>query len=319
MTRKQFVLSLGTLAGASCFLGGCSLNPGPPLRVGAIVWPGYEPLFLARALGAFERRPIKLVEYPSTPEAIRAFRNGALEVVALTGDEFLRLAAVEPTARAFLVTDFSHGADALIAHPEVESLQKLAGQRVGVEVNAAGVFVLTRALDSAGMRTSDIQVVPVDNDQHGSAFERKAVQAVVTFEPTRTRILKSGGRILFDSSKIPGEVSDLLVTRTTVLQQRPRLLKDLLTAWFQAREYLLNKTLEAASLIARRENLTPAEFAATLELIRLPSREENLRLLSGANSDLMSGLHKIREVLRQTGQFDSAEPSLELLDGGALA
>src|SRR5688500_16803252 len=93
VTRKQFFsnVAFGSAAFTSAFLSGCVLKPAPPLRVGAIVWPAFECLFLAERIGIFNDQPIKPVEYPSTPEAIRAFRNRAIEVIALTGDEFLRL------------------------------------------------------------------------------------------------------------------------------------------------------------------------------------------------------------------------------------
>ena len=43
---------------------GCTPDPEPILRVGTNVWPGYEPLYLARDLGYLDES-IRLVEYSS--------------------------------------------------------------------------------------------------------------------------------------------------------------------------------------------------------------------------------------------------------------
>jgi len=72
-------------------LAGCGVEPAPPLRIGTNVWPGYEPLYLARELGYLDPRSVHLVEYPSASEVIRAFRNHAIEAAALTFDEVLLL------------------------------------------------------------------------------------------------------------------------------------------------------------------------------------------------------------------------------------
>ena len=54
-----------------------------PIRIGTNVWPGYEPLYLARSLQDWQQDgDIVLVEYPSSTEVIRAFRNRAIESAA---------------------------------------------------------------------------------------------------------------------------------------------------------------------------------------------------------------------------------------------
>ncbi|MGB5468727.1 MAG: nitrate/sulfonate/bicarbonate ABC transporter, partial [Sedimenticolaceae bacterium] len=59
-----------------------------PLRIGTNVWPGYEPLYLAAERENWKSKlDIRMVEYPSATEVIRAFRNRALEGAALTLDE----------------------------------------------------------------------------------------------------------------------------------------------------------------------------------------------------------------------------------------
>ena len=296
---------------------GCSLNPEPPLRVGANIWPGYECLFIARSLGLFQPRPIKLVEYASAPEVVRAFKNRAIEVAALTGDEFLRLAATQPDVCAILMMDISKGADALLARPEHTSLADLRGKKVGVEVNALGGYMLTRALSSAGIRKDEVEVVPVENDQHQKAFADGRVDAVVSFEPHRSRLLKDGARVLFDSSRINGEIVDYLVTRDTILSSRAPALKALLKGWFEARERLLTNGDETARLVASREGVSTSEFLNSLDLIELPSLDKNKQML-GTNGRCMANLSTIHAVMVENGLVTGSLPGGKLFDGGFL-
>ena len=49
MQRRAFLLSLAALAVGSAAVGACT--SGAPMTVGIHPWPGYEPLYLARAFG----------------------------------------------------------------------------------------------------------------------------------------------------------------------------------------------------------------------------------------------------------------------------
>lgn len=282
------------------------------MRAGAIVWPGYECLFLARKLGLLEGEPIKLVEYPNTPEMLRAFRNGALEVAAMSGDEFLREAAEEPGLRAFLVTDISHGADAIVGHPNVNRLEDLRGRRVGVEVNSMGVFMLTRSLAAVGMTARDVEVVAVETDLQLAAFKAREVEAMVCFDPNRTRLLKQGGRVLFDSTRIPGEIVDLLVARESVIRERPDHLRTLVVAWFKAREHLFAKPADSAALIAAREGLSSEELLGAFRLLKIPTLDENRRLL-GPQGGLLKSLESLHGFMSQAGHLAGKTPSASLL------
>ncbi|MDQ6966158.1 MAG: hypothetical protein Q9M23_04455, partial [Mariprofundaceae bacterium] len=70
-------------------LAACTPAPKPDLRIGTNIWPGYEPLYLARSLGLFKDTGISLIEYPSSTETMRALRHGSIEAGALTLDEAL--------------------------------------------------------------------------------------------------------------------------------------------------------------------------------------------------------------------------------------
>lgn len=282
-------------------LAGCAREPNALIRVGTIVWPGYEPFFLGREKEYFKGIPVKLVEYTSNGDVLRAFQNGALEAAALTADEVLRLSETEPNLRAIAILDVSHGADALLVREDIKSLQELKGRSVGVEVNSTGIYLLSRVLEAAGLERQDVRVVFMENERHESAFREGEVDAVVTFEPYRNRLIQVGAVNLFDSSKIPHEIMDVLVVRQQLIQQRPEALRGLLEGWFKAGEYLNQHPLKAAEIMGAREGLSGEQFLKSLALVRIPSREENKRLLDPTNEKVMQVLRKIAKNMVGAG------------------
>ncbi len=124
----------------------CGEAPQTPMRIGTNVWPGYEPLYLARDLTYIDERFVRLVEYSSASQVIRAYRNGAIDAAALTLDEVLLLAQDELEPRVVLVMDVSHGGDVILGQAGLQDMRDLKGKRVGFEDTALGAYVLARAL-----------------------------------------------------------------------------------------------------------------------------------------------------------------------------
>jgi NitT/TauT family transport system substrate-binding protein len=257
----------------------CSQQTHPLLRVGAGVWPGYDPLFLARDLGYYPEQSIEPKDYPSATETTQAFRNGDIEIAALTMDETLLLAETHPDIQAVLVLDYSNGGDVMMARPEISTLQALKGHRVGVESTALGGYVLTRVLEKAGLSLSDIEIVKLGFSEHEQAFKQGVVDAVVTFEPARSNLLNAGARILFDSSKMPGEIVDVLVAHQDLLKTRSSTVEKLVQGWFQALEYRKQHPQDADRRMAVREQITPEQFTESMKLVQILDLPTNLTLL----------------------------------------
>lgn len=263
-------------------LAGCNLEPAKPLHLAANIWPGYEPLYLARSLGYFSDASVRLHEMSNSSDVIRAFRNGAIDVAALTLDEALLLLQDGIDVRIVMVVDISNGADVVMAHPGIKDLKALKGKRVGVEPFAVGAYMLGRALDKGGITLRDIKVVPAALEAHEKAYLSGEVDAVVTFEPVRTKLLVKGAHIIFDSSKIPNEIFDVLVVRSETCSSNAAALRHIEEGWYKALTYLKTNSADACRRMAKRGGVTEVQFQASLNGLIIPDRIESRRLLSGA-------------------------------------
>lgn len=285
---------------------GCTPEPEPPLRIGTNVWPGYEPLYLARDLGYFDATPVRLVEYTSATEVSRAFRNGAIEAAALTLDEALSLLQYGVAARVVLVMDISHGADVVLARPEIKELRAIKGRRVGAESSALGGYVLTRALQFAGLSHNEITVVSVPVSEQEQAYREHRVDALVTMEPARTRLMAQGARQLFDSSQIPGEIVDVLVVRRDYIDKHPQQVKSLITKWFSSLEYMNIHPDDSSRRMTKRLAVSPAGVGLLFNGLRIPGVEENRRLLGRTPPDLLAPAQKLMQTLLKQDLLNKA-------------
>lgn len=279
------------------FLAGCTREPEAPLRVGTNVWPGYEPFYLARELGCYPQGSVKLVEYSSASEVMQAFRNGAIDAAALTLDEALLLAETTSDVSVVLVLDVSNGADVVLARPGLTGLRDLKGQRVGLETTALGAYVLTRALQTVGMTPADVRTVHLDVFQHERVFREGRIDAVVTFEPARTRLLAAGARQLFDSSMIPGEIVDVLVVRRTFAAHHGAQTGRFVRGWFSALDFIHKDPARAAALMAGRERISAAEFQKALAGLHLSGLADNRSQLAGSPPAILFTARRLSRVM----------------------
>jgi len=265
---------------------GCMREPETALRIGTNVWIGSEPLYLARELGRLDPTAVQLVEYPSASEVLRAFRNQAIDGMVISLDELFGLAVDGLQPRIILVVDVSHGADVIVGRRGMQTMHDLKGKSVAVESSALGAFVLSRALALNGMQASDVNVVHLESNEQPRAFEKGQVDGAVTFDPYRAQFLQAGAKVLFDSTQIPGEIVDLLAVRATVLEKQPRAVQAVLTGWFGAMEYMKREPNDAARRMGIRQQTTGEQFLEAQQGLRVPSREDNLRMLGGAIPEL---------------------------------
>jgi NitT/TauT family transport system substrate-binding protein len=287
-----------------------------PLRLGTNVWPGYEPLYLAAQRENWRQRlQLRLVEYPSATEVIRAFRNRALEAAALTLDEVLVLQEAGLPLKVITVLDISAGGDVILAKPEIAEFAQLRGRRIGVEGGALGAYVLTRALELNQMNIDQVQVVNLDVSAHEGAYLTGEIDAAVTFEPVRTRLLAAGARELFSSRQIPGEIVDVLVVHEEVLARDRARFAELVAGWFRALAYMAAEPAAAAEFTAQRLKVSPQEVLASYQGLDLPGAAANARLLGGELQPVLQRLQQTmlrKELLLQVGD------TRQLLDAGLL-
>ena len=279
------------------FINGCSDREEITFRIGTNDWPGYETLHIAENENYYKNVDIKMVEFPSASEVIRAYKNNLIELAALTLDEVLLLKAEGFNPKVILVLDISNGGDVIISQEEYKSFSDLKGKKVGVENSALGAYIISRALEINSLKQSDIQIIPLEFSEHYRAFVNKKVDAVATFEPVKSYLLKGKANIVFDSTQIKGEIVDVLIVRDKIYKKYGDKLVNILNGWYMAHSDLINKPNITAQKIAQRYDMKADEFLNSLEGLELPNLEKNLKLLSGDNPPLKDTARALQKIM----------------------
>lgn len=302
--RRQVLGALGwpLLAAAT----GCTPSPEQPLRVGAHPWPGYELLYLARTHHYVGADRVRLVEVPNASASLRALAAGTLEGAGLTLDEVLSARAHGLALQVVAVIDVSRGADVLLGGPAVPTLAALRGRRIGVEQSATGALMLDAALQRAGLGMADVELVALDFNEHASAFSTHKVDALVTFEPVRSRLMQQGARPLFSSADVPGLIVDVLAMRADVLAYQAAAVRTLVAGLFRARADWLRDAAAQAPLVAPRLQLPAADVLNAYRLIDLPDEASNRQWLAPGDSPLQQSARRLLQVMRRAALLDGA-------------
>ena len=122
------------------------------------------------------------------------------------------------------------------------------------------MFFLTRALEVNGMTLHDISLVYVGRDM-AEALRKGKVDAVAAYPPNSTEIENAGiARQIFSSSRIPGEIVDVLALDEEVVRERPDDVAGMIRAFYRAVRYAQEHPEEAWQIMSARERVTPEEF-----------------------------------------------------------
>jgi len=126
-------------------------------------------------------------------------------------------------------------------------------------------YMLARALESNAMSERDIKTVNTSDADIAAVFASDPNGAAVTWNPPLQQARNAKGAVLvFDSSKIPGEIIDLMVVRTSA----PDSLKKALTgAWYETMSLMTANDKaagDAVAWMAKSSAATVPEFKAQL-------------------------------------------------------
>ena len=314
-SRRRALQALA--GGAAAFaLAGCA-EPVVPLRVGSIVFPGYELMFLAREQGLLDPRVVRLVEMSANTDIIRCLAVGQLEAAALTLDEVLSARADGVDLKVIAVLDVSAGSDVVIARPEITRPQDLVGKRIGVETGAVGAVMLGALLDSAGLSVAQVRRQPMVLNDSVDVYASGKVDAVVTAEPWAGMLEAQGARRLFDSRAIPGRIVDVLAVTPKAALAWPQALRALVAAHLAALASFQRDPAPASRLMAPRLQLPPQEVPRAFLGLDLPDAARNRELLGGTGA-LREGVHALQHAMLRMDLLKAEQGLDDLLDPSFL-
>lgn len=198
-------------------------------------------------------------------ESINLYTTGQFDACVMTNMDALTIPAVGGVDSSVIVVgDFSNGNDGIVAK-NAETISELKGRKIRLVELSVSHYMLARALEKHGMSERDVRLVNTSDAEIASVFLNDKNGAVVTWNPPLQQVRNAeGAKMLYDSSRIPGEILDLLVVRTDAPD---KLKKALAGAWYEMMGIMNGRGKESAKAIemmAEQAGATVPEFKAQL-------------------------------------------------------
>jgi NitT/TauT family transport system substrate-binding protein len=234
---------------------------------------GWEPVALMDKNGTLKKWANKYgVEIKVTPpmaygDSLEQFNGGAFHAVTVTNmDALTAFNSVE--SEAIIVGDYSNGNDGIVLR-DGKTTADIAGRKVQLVQGTVSQYLLHRTLAMNHIPPKSVKLVNVaDENAIVSAFNENADKkaAVVTWNPFLVDVRNAkGSTMVADSSKIPGEIVDMIVVR----KDAPEAFKKALAgAWY-----------ETVALVEHGgpERMKAMQFFATAMGQTVPQTEAQLR------------------------------------------
>jgi NitT/TauT family transport system substrate-binding protein len=212
---------------------------------------------------------IELTQINDYVESINQYTAGQFDACVMTNMDALTIpAAGGVDSTALIVGDYSNGNDGIVLKGTGKKLADIKGQSVNLVELSVSHYLLARALDTVGLAERDIKVVNTSDADMVGAFAAPSVTSVVTWKPLLSEIAAvPKTTLVFDSSKTPGEILDLMIVNSEVLKANPKLGKALVGAWYETMALMQGKdakTTDALESMAKASGTDLAGFKGQL-------------------------------------------------------
>ncbi len=234
----------------------------PSFVVGWSVYVGWNPWQYMAKSGILKKWAdkynvaIRVQRFDYAP-SLDAFVAKNIDACAMTNMEALDMPAAANIDTTSIITgDYSNGNDALLARRDL-TLKQLPGRKVLLVEKTVSEYLFERAMTLGGLESEirKVKLVNTSDSDIATAFIGDTSQdAVVTWKPMVSQIAKQKGvKTLFNSSQIPGEIMDLMVVRTDILNRADgsgqRFAKALAGAWYETTKLMSGKGPETDKVL----------------------------------------------------------------------
>jgi len=245
MTKQRLFCLCSMLLAVLCILTPVAARADQPtFTVGWSVYAGWNPYFYMQKSGILKKWADKYgivikVQRFDYAASLDSFVAKNIDACTMTNMEALDMpAAAGVDSTAIIVGDYSNGNDAVLVRNNL-NFGTLSGKPIMLVQKTVSEYLLERGMVLSGQQAqlSKLRLVNTSDSDIVAAFlNNSSNQAVVTWKPLVSQILGDKGvHSIFDSSKIPGEILDLLVVRTEILN-RPdgqKFAKAITGAWYE--------------------------------------------------------------------------------------
>lgn len=308
---------LAAMVVAALLLPSCSQPAGAPkgrteFKIGWSIYAGWMPWPYAQQAGIVKKwadkygLKIEIIQVNDYVESVNQYTAGKLDGVTVTNMDALTIpAAGGKDTSAVIIGDYSNGNDGVVLK-NAASLADIKGRTVNLVELSVSHYLLARGLETVKLGLKDVKTVNTADADIVGAFAAPIVTAAVAWNPQLNEMKKAPGAVLaFDSSKIPGEILDLLVVDKATLAANPNLGKALAGIWYETITLMQQQDAAgkaARAAMAKLAGSTAASFDAQLSTTHLYATPKE-GVAAAADPALITTMTRVRDFSFSKGLF----------------
>lgn len=257
---------------------------------------------------------VELVQVNDYIESINQYTAGKFDGCVMTNMDALTIPAASGVdSTALIMGDYSNGNDGVLLKDK-KSLAEIKGQKVNLVELSVSHYLLARGLESVGLSEKDVTVVNTSDADMVAAFSSDEVTAMTTWNPQLSEIISNNknANLVYDSSKTPGEIVDMLVVHTETLKDNPKLAKALTGAWFEVMALMKKGDTKALTIMAEASGTDLAGYKSQLNsTMMFYDAKEALKFATSSN--LPATMKKVSEFSFDHGILGEGAPNAEFI------
>jgi NitT/TauT family transport system substrate-binding protein len=213
-------------------------------------------------------------------------------------------------SHAFLMVDWSRGADGVIGKQGINSIEDLAGKTVAFAPYTPSHFLLYNGLKASGLSTeqrNDIfnkAVHTKDGLEPATLFAQEKVDAAVAWDPDMSDAVskRAGSKKIYDTKIANRLIADILVVSDDFSAKHPQTVLNFAQGWLEGVEFIKTQPDRAYNLIGTVKDFNiPSDLAKTmLAGVKLADYADNRSFMGspGSNSDYDNILSMAQDMYR---------------------
>jgi NitT/TauT family transport system substrate-binding protein len=286
-----------------------STSSNPEVRVRVNVWVGCVGGLVAN--GGLDTQPdsiygkkglkvsFKIID--DWTEGAAALATNNVDVMLTTADVYAKDYAQFKEkgfgSHAFLMVDWSRGADGVIGKQGINSIEDLAGKTIAFAPYTPSHFLLWNGLQASGLNTQQRNEIfnkavhTKDGIEPATLFAQEKVDAAVAWDPDMSDAVakRPGSKKIYDTRIANRLIADILVVSDSFSSQHPQTTLQFAQGWLEGVEFIKTQPDRAYNLIGAVKDFNiPSDLAKTmLGGVKLADYADNRSFMgtAGSNSD----------------------------------
>ncbi len=296
---------------------------GAPLRVGLIPWIGWGEIRLAEVKGFYKEEGVEVeqVMFQSVSDVNTAMLSGQIDLVWLVAGDLVVLSETKPGLKFIYASDYSGEVDAIVGR-NIAKPEDIAGKKIGREEVPYEIVFVAKFLESLGLTTADVNVVPLTAADGAVALVAANLDAVATYEPFVSNALKASdkNKILFSAAGSNIIINGLAAPEAVLKDRRADVLAYL-RALEKGNQFRASNPDEANKIVGEWIGVTDKEAADLMTKVTKLDLAENKKVAFSADPKLnvAGSIDSAGPILVSAKLAKSATPGAELVDGSLIS